>query len=158
MPFMDIRLLIVGLAAATVTFSGGAIADDIYKWTDENGGVHYEDRPSGSPTEEIIQMSYNRTNRGAVQRRTESRRDAQISLHNARTQVGEDRQTAAEQRAEREERKIRCKTYRAKLQTMLQSRRLYRENENGERTYLDEAAKVAARQNAEELIKENCDT
>lgn len=153
---MKTRHLIVGLAVMAVTLSGSAFADDIYKWTDENGGVHYEDRPSGSPTEEIIQMSYNRTDRSSVQRRSESRRDAQIALHDARTQVGEDKKTAAERRAETEDRQKRCATYRAKLQSMLRSRRLYRENDKGERTYLDDDAKVAARQRAEELIKENC--
>lgn len=139
-----------------VTLSGGVLADEIYKWTDDNGGIHYEDRPSGSPTEEIIQMSYNRTDRSAVQRRSETRRDAQITLRDSRLRIGEDRQTATEGRAETEARQKRCLTYRTKLQSMLQSRRMYRENAAGERTYLDDAAKVKARQRAEELIKENC--
>ena len=146
-----------GLTAIAIAFSGGAVADDIYKWIDDDGGVHYEDRPSGSPTEEIIQMSYNRTNRNAVQRRVESRLVTQIALHDARTQVGEDKQTAAERRAETKDRQELCKTYRAKLQSMLQSRRLYRENDAGERIYLDDNAKIKARQRAGELIKENCD-
>ena len=46
--------------------------------------------------------------------------------------------------------------YRAKLKTMLESRRLYRENESGERVYLDDSARAEARQKAENLIKENC--
>ena len=145
------------LTVMAITLGGGsALAENIYKWIDDDGGVHYEDRPSGSPTEEIIQMSYNRTDRSAVQRRVDSRRATQTALHDARTQVGEDKQTAAERRSEAENRQKRCATYRSKLQSMLQSRRLYRENEQGERTYLDEDAKIKARQRAEELIKENC--
>ena len=42
------------------------------------------------------------------------------------------------------------------LKTMLESRRVYREDEAGERSYLDEAQRAEARSKAEELIKETC--
>ena len=29
-----------GLTAIAIAFSGGAVADDIYKWIDDDGGVH----------------------------------------------------------------------------------------------------------------------
>ena len=39
---------------------------------------------------------------------------------------------------------------------MLESRRVYREDEAGERVYLDDAQRAEARSQAEELIKETC--
>ena len=39
---------------------------------------------------------------------------------------------------------------------MLESRRLYRQDEAGERTYLDDAEREEARAKTEELIKETC--
>lgn len=50
----------------------------------------------------------------------------------------------------------RCQSYRARLKTMLESRRVYREDASGERSYLDEAQRAEARSKAEELIKETC--
>jgi hypothetical protein len=42
------------------------------------------------------------------------------------------------------------------LKTILESRRVYRQNQTGEREYLDEAQRAEARTKAEELIKETC--
>ena len=48
------------------------------------------------------------------------------------------------------------KTDGLKLKTMLESRRVYREDAAGERSYLGEAERAEARSKAEELIKETC--
>ena len=45
---MKARQLALTCAVAAMTFAAGATANEIYKWTDENGNVHYEDRPSGA--------------------------------------------------------------------------------------------------------------
>lgn len=49
-----------------------------------------------------------------------------------------------------------CESYRARLKTFVESRRLYRQDENGERVYLDEQQTQDARQRVEELIAEHC--
>ena len=153
---MNIRHLLIGFAALTVTVSTSVYADSIYKWTDAEGYVHYEDRPSGEPSEERLQFSYNRTNSTAVHQRVQTQHDATATRQAARADADADRQTAEDNRAMAEENKARCQTYRAKLKTMLESRRVYRENESGERSYLDEAQRAEARSKAEELIKETC--
>ena len=44
---MDSKKTALGLLVAALTFAGAAAANEtIYKWTDENGNVHYGDRPS----------------------------------------------------------------------------------------------------------------
>ena len=68
----------------------------------------------------------------------------------------EEKADAEQALAEAEERKQKCADYRAKLETMVTSRRLYREGENGEREYLDEQQMQEARQRAEELVAEYC--
>ena len=145
-----------GFAALAITVSAGAYADGIYKWLDENGGVHYEDRPSGEPSEERLQFSYNRTNGAAVQSRVQDRRDATATRQEARTEAKADKRTAAENRAAAEDKQAKCQKYRAQMKTMLESRRVYREDEAGERTYLDDAQRAEARSKAENLIKEAC--
>ncbi len=145
-----------GFAALAITVSSGVYADDIYKWTDQDGNVHYEDRPSGQPSEERLQFSYNRTDNVSVQNRVQTRRDATNARLEARAEAEADAQTAAETRASAAEKLAKCQEYRAKLKTMLESRRVYRETADGERNYLDDAARAEARSKAEELIKETC--
>jgi len=153
---MNIRHLLIGSAALAMTVSASVYADDIYKWTDTNGNVHYEDRPSGEPSEERLQFSYNRTNSSAVDQRMQAQRNAGAARREAKEEAESEQRTAAESRATAEDQQTKCQSYRAKLKTMLESRRVYREDESGERTYLDETARAEARTKAEELIKETC--
>jgi hypothetical protein len=145
-----------GIAALTLTLSTAVFADEIYKWTDAEGNIHYEDRPSGEPSEERLQFSYNRTSSSDVQKRVQAQRDTENARRKTREESAAEERTAAEERAATEERLARCKSYRASLKTMLESRRVYREDEAGERQYLDETARAEARTKAEELIKETC--
>lgn len=154
---MNSRQLLVTLAAFAITASTGVVAEEIYKWTDADGNVQYTDRPSGERSEERLQISYNRTSSAAVQQRVTAHRDATSARNDARSDSDKAKQTAAQERAEAEQRVASCQRYRAQLKTMLESRRLYRENEAGERVYLDDSARNQARTKAEDLIKESCD-
>lgn len=153
---MDIRHVMTGFAALAITFSTGVVADEIYKWTDEDGNIHYEDRPSGALSEEILQFSYNRTDNTAVQARVQTQREATSNRRQSREDAAADRLTAEEDRAAAEEKQAQCLAYRGQLKIMLESPRVYREDESGERNYLDEAARAEARSKAEELINETC--
>jgi hypothetical protein len=146
----------ISFAALAIAVSSAAFADEIYKWTDEEGNVHYEDRPSGAASEERLQFSYNRTDNSAVQARVQTQRDATSNRRQAREDAASDKQTAQESRAAAEEKQAQCQSYRAQLKVMLESPRVYREDESGERNYLDEAARAEARSKAEEAIKETC--
>ena len=46
--------------------------------------------------------------------------------------------------------------YRAQFDTVAAARRLVREDENGERIYLDEDETQAAKDRVQELIQQNC--
>lgn len=144
------------LAAAALAFATGAPANEIYKWVDEDGNVHYEDRPSGMPTEERLALSYGRTDSGAVQQRVAARHDREASRAEARSQAEAAKQEAAENAAAAEERKQACERARARLETYLQSPRLYRTDANGERVYLDDEQRQEARRKAEEQVTEFC--
>lgn len=153
---MKTRHLIIGFAALAITISTGAFANDIYKWTDENGNVHYEDRPSGEASEQRLQFSYNRTNAEAVQGRVQHRQDTANTRREAREEAEAAELTAADERAAAKQKLAQCESYRTRLKTILESRRVYRENQAGEREYLDDAQRTEARTKAEELIKETC--
>jgi len=151
---MNTRTLIIGFAALAI--SASAFANDIYKWTDENGNVHYEDRPSGQASEQRLQLSYNRTNAKAVEGRVQQQQDTANTRRLAKEEANAAELTAAEERAAAEQKLAQCESHRARLKTILESRRVYRQNQTGEREYLDEAQRAEARTKAEELIKETC--
>jgi hypothetical protein len=74
----------------------------------------------------------------------------------AREEAAEEDLARGEEQAAAEQKVAKCQQHRAQLKTMLESRRLYREDAAGERMYLDDVARAEARQKAEDLIKENC--
>jgi hypothetical protein len=153
---MEGKRFLVGFAALALTVGGGTMANEIYKWVDDQGNVHYEDRPSGSATEERLALSSRRTESGAVQERIDSRLDAQATRQEKKAAAAEEAAAAAAKEAEAAEKQKNCDTYRARLQSFDEARRLYREDEDGERVYLDDTQRQDARQKVEERIAENC--
>ena len=155
---MNIRRPLVGLAALAIAISTGVFADEIYKWTDEDGFVHYEDRPSGKVSEEQLKLSFNRTNSAALQVRVESDGEAEAVRREARAEAEEDKRSAEEAQVAAEQKQAECDVHRAKLIEMRSSRRVYRQDEAGERVYLDEAQRAESLSATENYIKETCDT
>ena len=153
---MKAKRIVLTCAIAAITVSMGAMANEIYKWTDADGNVHYEDRPSGAATEERLELTYRSTDRGAVQARVKSRVDAQTAREEEKSAAAAAEQEAADNAAAEQQRRERCDQARARLESYLQARRLYRTDDNGERVYLDDSQSQQARQKAEEQIAEFC--
>jgi hypothetical protein len=130
-----------------VSSAGMVFAGDIYKWTDEDGNVHYGDRPTSEVSEEPLAASSGITDLSKDQARYEAKA--------ATSEPAEP--TPEELRAQVLEREEKCATYKAHLQKLLTSRRLYRQDENGERVYLDEDETLAARERVQNQVKEYCD-
>ena len=138
-----------------VTAAGTAVAGDIFKWTDEDGNVHFGDVPVSAESEKVAIRSQP-TNPERVQAMVQSRADAAAKAAEeeaAATPAGpssDELQARADARAEK------CSQYRAQLQRFITSRRLYREDENGERVYLDEDETQAARERVENQVQDYC--
>jgi hypothetical protein len=151
---MNRKILV--LALASVTFASGAIAGEIYKYVDDQGNVQYGDRPTGASGEERMAVVYTGTSSSSL--------DSQAKRHESYMAEREERRSAQQEQAEadaqaaleREERAAKCQQNRSRLESYLQSNRMYRENAAGEREYLDEDQMLEARQKAEDLVKEYC--
>lgn len=146
-------LLLAALAAST---PGAAVAGEIYKWTDDDGIVHFGDRPSGSESETVIALSTEPTNRAQVQARAKPRGEARTASTNEEAAATPEGPTEEELRAEAEQRAEKCSLFKERLQKFVTSRRLYRQDENGERVYLDEEETIAARAKVQEQVLEYC--
>jgi catalase len=151
---MDRKFLVLVLSAAALTTS--AFAGEIYKFVDDDGNVHYVDRPTGESGEERMAITYTGTSSEAVTARVQQRRDYMSALDEARSEAKSQREAEAQARTEMEQRAAKCQEHRARLESYLQSRRLFRENEAGEREYLDEEQTMEARRKVEEAIQKNC--
>lgn len=140
----------------TLAVTGTVFGSEIYKWVDEDGGVHYGDRPTGEATEEHLTIRSQPTDTGAVQARVDQRQSTQAVRARAKARAEEDQPSPEELRAQTKKRAEQCSTYRARLQKYVQSRRLYRADENGERVYLDEDEMQAAREQVQGKVEEYC--
>jgi hypothetical protein len=138
----------------SVALASAATASEIYKWTDDDGNVHYTDKPIDASSEHLNIVS-RATDDDAVRAQTQARLDRQSEAAEtaASAPVGP---TPEALRAEAKERSDKCSTYQARLTKFTQSRRLYREDENGERVYLDDAETQKTRDRAEEQVLEYC--
>ncbi len=129
-----------------VSSAGTVFAGDIYKWTDEDGNVHYGDRPTSEVSEESLAVSSGLAG--------PSKDGARYEAKAAAIEPG---QPAPEElRVQALEQEEKCATSKARLQKFLTSRRLYRQGENGERVYLDEDETLAARERVQNQVEEYC--
>jgi len=145
--------LILMLAIAA---SGSAVASEIYKWVDEDGNVHYGDRPVGEAGVERVPIRSRPTNPDTIQANVDARGAYEESVHNDALEREAAKEQAAEAQAEAEQRQQLCNTYRDRLQQFIQSRRLYRVDEAGEREYLDEEQVTATRADMQAKVQEYC--
>ncbi len=151
---MNYRLPIT-IACAALMASGLAVAAEIYKWTDEDGNVHYEDRPVGETQMEHVDIRSRNTDNTVVQARLDADRKARAASRQVASEAPP-KMTREEVRAEQQARQEKCAQYRSQLESFLRSQRLYTEDDAGERAYLSEDEIMAARSRVEGQIQEYC--
>jgi hypothetical protein len=146
---------ILTVALATLLTSGLVTAGEIYKWTDDNGNVHYEDRPTSDT--EIVRLDIRSTNtdNSVVQARLDQDRKARDAARQVAAEAPPE-MTKEEVRAEQQKRQEQCQIYRDRLDSFLRSQRLYKEDASGEREYLSEDEIMAARSKVEGQIEKYC--
>jgi hypothetical protein len=147
-------IAIVTTTLLTLFVGGSALAGEIYKWTDAEGNVHYGDVPVSAQSERLA-ITSKPTNSTQVQATTQARVDAreQERQEAANLPAGPSRE---ELRAEADERAKQCTAHKVQLQKFLTNRRIYREDENGERVYMDEDEMAATREREVSRVEEYC--
>ncbi|MEM7430650.1 MAG: DUF4124 domain-containing protein [Pseudomonadota bacterium] len=151
-----LRNTVIFLGFSAFLISGTAIAGEIYKWVDADGNVHYEDRPVGENVERVDIVSRS-TDNSQVQAATQARRDNEAARLEARAERDKAAQAKLEAEQETAERAAKCQENRARMESFIAARRLYQEDDNGERVYLDEEKTLAAHEQVREQIEKYCD-
>lgn len=152
---MNRPALIICASLAAFAVCASASASEIYQWTDEDGNVHYEDRPTGEGEVRRLDVASSRTDNDAVLARVQARREAQAAAAQVAAEAPPE-MSKEDIRAEQQKRQEQCQMYRERLNSFLQSARLYEENDAGERSYLNEEQTLAARAKVEEQIQKYC--
>ncbi len=148
--------MLVTIACAALLASGFAMGGEIYKWVDENGNVHYEDRPVGEgEIERVVDIRSRNTDDAVVAARVYEQRRARAAARQFKSEAPEG-MSKEEQREEQQARRQKCQSYRDQLQAFLEAPRMYRENEAGERDYLGDNEIIAARSKVEDKVREYC--
>jgi hypothetical protein len=140
---------------AALLASGLAVGGEIYKWTDDDGSVHYEDRPTGNAEIERLDVVTRNTDNSVVQARIDADRKARDAARQVASEAPPE-MSREEIRAEQQKRQEQCQMYRDRLEAFLRSQRLYKEDDAGERQYLSEEEVMAARTRVEGQIQEYC--
>ncbi len=131
----------------TISSAGMVFAGDVYKWIDEDGNVHYGDRPMIEASEKPPAVSSELTNSSKDQADNEV-----IVVANEPVEPAPEELSAHGLEAEEK-----CATYKARLRELLVSRRQYQVDDNGERVSLDEDEIMAARERVQNQVEEYCD-
>ena len=127
-----------------------ASAGDIYRWTDENGQVHFGDHPVAADAQKIEGAS-------PGDAATVKRLQHQQELLNGYQQLREgNREQSAKTELAQQERDFNCAEARDKLTRIQEARYVYRMSDSGERQILNDAEREASQASAQAQVDRWC--
>jgi hypothetical protein len=134
--------------------SACATAGEIYRWTDENGKVHFGDRPKASEAEAVGSTGAPSTGPDAA---TEATLDRQGRYLESLRREREKKEAAeAKAAAERKRRAHNCKVARSRLEMYRRAGAIVSYNNKGERQFHDKQQRAAAISRARKDVRYWC--
>ncbi|MDR9436999.1 MAG: DUF4124 domain-containing protein [Thiohalophilus sp.] len=149
-----IQQLVSGLLLASLL--SVSMAADVYKWTDEQGRVHYGDKPpeKGAQSMDVDPgESSGSPIPGDAERREKTRRLLRAYEEERRIK----QQREQRQQAQAAERRKRCAWARDRLRRYQQAGRLYDLDEQGNRKILGDSQRQQAEARAAQEVRQWCD-
>jgi hypothetical protein len=141
-------VLLISLSSVGETTAG------IYKWTDENGNVHFGDKPvdASSATELKIDTS----KKSGITNSSGNKSEREYLLKKIEEEKQEQAEAKSKRLAQKKERRAKCNALKSNYQAHIQSNRSYRMSPDGERTYLSDAERTARNNNLKKAISKHC--
>ncbi|HED18053.1 MAG TPA: DUF4124 domain-containing protein [Gammaproteobacteria bacterium] len=134
--------------------SGGISAQaEMYRWVDDSGQVHYEDRQKGAKFRPIKPYSTPDTTQPAPQERMEKTRRLLNAYRIERQQKHEQQ---AEQKAKQEKRIKNCNRARDNVRRYNAYRRIYNLDKEGNRVYLSDQERASLLQRSQKKVTRWC--
>ena len=152
---MTTKLVVITLAGLLISAMASA---DIYRWQDADGVTHYTDTPPEGIVSTLVSVNSRPTDKARISNaQSQARGKQQSQLLIEQEEMATEEESAAEAAKLAEQRAQACTQAKQRLETYNNSRRLYRELENGEREWYSEEEVAMARQNAQKAVEEFCD-
>lgn len=159
MPHASTGRTVAAACLALAAFAAGvAGAQAMYKWVDEKGTTHFSEHPppDGKKAARVEPKVTPPSSPAAAPPKNDSQSWRAQEAEFRKRQVERGQRDQAEQR-ERAERGQQCSEARRRLASLLNSSRIYRDHEDGTRTYLNEAQRDATVAEQRARVKEHCD-
>ncbi len=151
------RTLISALMLAALV-AGGSLANEVYRWVDKDGNVHYSDRPPEEGRVDVMDMPKSPPpSAGQTAAVTEARETELTQWEHAQQSARKRAEEEAAQESEETLRAENCEKARVRLASYSTARRVYEELEGGGRRYLTDGELSAAREGAQEAVDKWCD-
>ncbi len=126
---------------------------EVYKWVDEQGQVHYSDKPSNG---DARPLDIDRTPAAPDPQREQRREKRDRLLQQFADERAAARHEAEEQARQKAEHERRCEQARQQLWRYEHSQYLYEETDSGERRILDDSERARQQQQLRDYIAAEC--
>src|SRR6185437_545243 len=146
----SIAVLLAASITALFGAAGIARADVVYQWTDAHGQVHYTDQ--WVPGAKIIRTESSHGSATTANAMQGIHKESDAASGTLKAQ----QQAQAVQDDEAKARAARCTQDREQYQKLIDSRRIFTTDKNGERHYLSDADADAARLRARQAMDADC--
>ena len=142
--------------------ASGAVAQNLYKWTDSSGKVYYSDQPPPPDARDAKALKRDASPRGGGEEDEgsaapdSSYAEKEKEFQRRRAEKAE-QETKANQAAQADaERKRNCEAAKSNLQSVSAGGRITRRNSAGELEYLGDDDIAAERERAQEVVNQWC--
>lgn len=141
------------LAITLITAPALTYSASVYKWTDDDGVIHFGDRQPPGQQAESINIRTGSPNSG---KRSPSAQERLQKLDEKQQDQAERNQVSAVEEARQKQRKANCETARNNLRVMSSNARI-RVEEAGEQRYLSPEEIEDQRQKFQQIADDNCE-
>ena len=126
----------------------------VYKWVDENGKVHYGDKPISSTADEI---KLKKNSKSGTHSEPANRKDLQQRFLRARKEDRAEKDKARkEAKRERAEKKIKCASAKKEYDKYRYAGSIYNKGKDGEREYMSVKERAAYERSLSDTVKRWC--
>ncbi len=136
------------------SFAGAALADDIYRWTDADGRVHYGSRPPPGVAAESKSITTRPP--GDDPALTERRERQRRLLESYDYERGREAELAERQRQQDKQRAARCREIERRLRQLDYPGPVYLTDTDGTRQYLNDAERERYRAEMQPAYRQAC--
>ncbi len=153
---MEKRRLSIFFAGLLAALLSSPLQAALYQWTDEQGQVHYSDRPTHESAQQKA-MPKTRDPSGGQSIPADRQQRRQRMLQVYEKERAEKKEAAAQAKQEREERKRRCLNAKIDYENYSNAGSIYEYQEDGERKYFSDQQRESYLSKLKARVEKYCD-